>query len=480
MDGTFWVFAAEALMIPTGLLTAAFLTRRLGPGAYGLLTITASFIAWLEWTINSFFGRATVKLLGDTKDWKSVGIAVINLQLAVSAGIAGVLWFLAPAVASFFDEPIMTGYIRLFCLDIPIFCTAIAYRHILIGLGSFRKRAFSSTMRWISRLILIVFLVEIGLSIEGAILAMIGASFVELCINYYYVRILPFQRTQFSLRRLCVYSLPLILYAASLRLYDRLDLFSLKALGGSAEIIGIYAASQSLSLVPAIFATAFVPTLLSILTRLHRIGDTESFKRISRHAFRFVIGLLPFAAMTAGMSLEIVHTAFGPHFLRAAHLLAILIFGSLSMLMIAVTTAILIARGKPRWTFVLAGPLIPVSLAGYLWIIPQWGAVGAAWVTTACAVSGAAVMILAVNRLCGISFPRLTFARSAILSIATYFLANLWMVYSYLLVLKILIIAGVIGLGFLLLGEFTATEINKVRSIFTEPRVSQEDPLESP
>jgi len=82
MDGTFWVFAAEALMIPTGLLTAAFLTRRLGPGAYGLLTITASFIAWLEWTINSFFGRATVKLLGDTKDWKSVGIAVINLQLS--------------------------------------------------------------------------------------------------------------------------------------------------------------------------------------------------------------------------------------------------------------------------------------------------------------------------------------------------------------------------------------------------------------
>ncbi len=36
LDGTIAIFAAEALVLPTGLLIVAILTRRSGPAGYGL------------------------------------------------------------------------------------------------------------------------------------------------------------------------------------------------------------------------------------------------------------------------------------------------------------------------------------------------------------------------------------------------------------------------------------------------------------
>lgn len=50
MSGTFWVFLAEALIFPTGLVTAGILTRNLGQDGYGVLTL----VSWVEWTITSF------------------------------------------------------------------------------------------------------------------------------------------------------------------------------------------------------------------------------------------------------------------------------------------------------------------------------------------------------------------------------------------------------------------------------------------
>ncbi len=59
LDGTIRVFLAEALILPTGLLSAAFLTRSLGPRDYGLFTLAATIVVWTEWVATSAFSRAT-------------------------------------------------------------------------------------------------------------------------------------------------------------------------------------------------------------------------------------------------------------------------------------------------------------------------------------------------------------------------------------------------------------------------------------
>jgi len=41
------IFAAQLLIRPTGLITAGFLTRQLGPEPYGVLTLAVMTVGWL-------------------------------------------------------------------------------------------------------------------------------------------------------------------------------------------------------------------------------------------------------------------------------------------------------------------------------------------------------------------------------------------------------------------------------------------------
>ena len=49
--GSTRVFVAEALALPTGLVTAAILARLFRPEGYGLFTLTMAIVAWLDWTL---------------------------------------------------------------------------------------------------------------------------------------------------------------------------------------------------------------------------------------------------------------------------------------------------------------------------------------------------------------------------------------------------------------------------------------------
>src|SRR6266545_6524297 len=179
LDGTLYVFLAEALLLPTGLLTVAFLTRKLGPDYYGLYTLAATLVAWVEWSIASLFSHATIKFVGEAEDWRPVGTVMMRLQLAVSGVAAVLLWLLATPLARLLNELVLATYLRLFALGIPLSSLACVHRHLLIGIGGFRPRAFASASRWIARLLLIVVLVALDLSVPGAILGSIGASLVE-------------------------------------------------------------------------------------------------------------------------------------------------------------------------------------------------------------------------------------------------------------------------------------------------------------
>ena len=57
--GSARVFVAEAISLPTGLITAAFLARRFGPSDYGIFTLTMAIVVWLEWTLSSLLGRSS-------------------------------------------------------------------------------------------------------------------------------------------------------------------------------------------------------------------------------------------------------------------------------------------------------------------------------------------------------------------------------------------------------------------------------------
>src|SRR4051812_48773023 len=187
-EGAIRVFLAEALLLPTGLLTAAFLTRKLAPDGYGLFTVAASVVAWIEWTITATFSRTTFKLIAEAEDWKPLGAALVRWHLIVGLASAAALWFLSAPAAQILNAPALAGYLRFFAIDIPIFSLAQAHRGILVGIGQYRERAVVTAVRWLTRLFLVLLFVQIGFSINGAIAGSIGASLLELACARFYVR----------------------------------------------------------------------------------------------------------------------------------------------------------------------------------------------------------------------------------------------------------------------------------------------------
>lgn len=465
LDGTVRVFLADALFPLTGVLTAAFLTRRLGPHGYGLFVLAATLIGWIEWSIASLFSRATIKCVGETEDWQSVGTAVLQLHLVVGGGVAMILWALVPRIAGMLNEPQLTSSLQLFVFDILLFNLAHAQRSILVGIGRFRERAWASAGRALGKVLLIVTLVGCGFSVSGAIVGSMGASLTELVIGRYYLRLPLLQRSSFPLRRLWGYALPLSLSALSVAFYNRMDLLAVKMLGGTAEQAGFYGAAQNVSWLPGIFAASFAPLLLSTLGRALRAGDLAFAKRVSRDAMRAVLLCLPFIALAAGTAGEIIGLIFHPAFLPAAPLVSLLLFASLALMMLSVTTAIVTAADKPSWTLALTGPLVPLGLIGHWLLIPRLGPLGASLVTTLVASVGALASVLAVYTLWRILPPARTLWRSVLLCGCAYALAVVWPTAGLFLFVKLVVLGLAILCAFIMLGEFDAGELALVRSL---------------
>lgn len=465
LDGTVRVFLAEALILPTGLVTTAVLTRNLGTEGYGLFTLAATLVTWVEWCISALFARATYLRISEAADWRPIGTTVLRLHLAVSTASAAVLLLLADPVARMLGEPVLSGYLRLFAIDIPIASVAHAHRDLLIGMGGFRQRALISAGRWTVRLLLIVALVGLGFSVPGAIVASMGATLVAAGIGRCFVRASLFTRTQASARSLLGHAVPLFLCSICMMAVDRLDLFFLKTLGGSADLAGIYGVAQNLAIVPRLFALAFAPLLLSTLTRLLRDGDQRLARGMGRDGMRLVLVLLPFAAMAAGAAGEVVEAIAGRRFGAAGPLLAILLFGGLASTMMSVGTAVLTAGGRSGMTFVIAGPLVPAAIVGHLLAIPRFGAVGAAAVTAACTVLGALGTMAAVYRYWRIAPPVGSLVRSVVVGGGAYALAAGWPVSGLLLPVKFAVIMLLIAAGLLGLGEFDRREVALARSL---------------
>ena len=466
--GTVRVFLGEALMLPTGLITAAFLTRKFAPAGYGAFTLAATLVAWIEWSIVAMFGRATFKIIGEASDWRPAGAAVARLYVIVGTIVAAVLWLTSGLVATLLKEPALEGYLRLFAIDIPIFTLAQAHRAIMVGVGDFQGRAVVTAVKWITRLILIVVLVLAGLSIPGAILGSIAASVVELAFCRFYTQPQLFGPIHFPLRELWISAAPLLGYALSMRLVDKLDLILLQGLRGQVSEAGVYGAAQNLTLLSALFSLAFAPLLQSTLTRLLRDGKLDLARRTGLDAMRLVIGLLPFAAIVSGAAADISVAVFGEAFRSAGVPLGWLIFSSVGFVAIAVAAAILIAAGKAGTTAGLTLPLVAVALLGHLICIPSLGSFGAAVVTTGVAIIGAIAAVIVVNFTCHSGIPVGTLMRSALISAVFYLLSTLWPASGIIpITLKLTILGSFVPVLFLLSRRISGVRTTNHHRYFT-------------
>ncbi|ULA64053.1 MAG: Membrane protein involved in the export of O-antigen and teichoic acid (Modular protein) [Nitrospira sp.] len=470
MDGTARIFLAEMLFPLTALITTGFLTRKLGPHGYGLLALTLTTIIWVESAISSFFAKATIKFVGETDDWKPVGAMVIRLSLKIGLAAMALVWVLATPLSALLKEPDLAFYLRVCALDIPLLCIGQAYRNVLIGLGDYQAGAVARAGRWLVRMGLVVGLVQAGFSITGALLGVIGSSLAELLLSRWYLGEGMFSKhasVPFPIQR---YGALLFLSSICLIFFNGMDLFMLKILGGTALQSGIYSAAQSLSLLPGLFSWAFSSLLLATLSRQLAEGQRDKARDLARDSMRVTMFFLPVAAIIAGASPEIVQVVFGSEFVPASPLLALLIIGAVSNVMLMVSITIMTAAGLPARTVLFTAPLVLLALVGHLIVIPRLGQQGAALVTVTVSALGASVALMSVYGLWKVWPPAGTLVRSLAVGLVVGAASWAWPTPGLLVFAKLMLL-GIFSLfGYWLVGEFRHGELAAVRSMLFRKR----------
>ena len=471
IDGAARVFIAEALIVPTGLATVALLTRRLGPSDYGRYTLAVTFILWIEWGFSAPFARAAVRLVGGATEWRPMAALVVRAQVLLGVLTAVGVWLTAPLVARALDEPALTSLLRLFSLDLPLFGLAQAHQQVLIALGHFRVRALLSAARWIVRLALIAAAVALGLSTRGVVLAVVSTTAIEVVLARRFVQPPLFGRTEVPARRLFDYAIPLLLSALCLRIFDRIDVVLLKFFGRTAAEVGMYGAAQNLTLATGLFSLSFAPILLSTLAQAIRDGDTEHARQIARDAMKIGLLLLPLAAIVAASAADVVTFMFGTQYNASTAVFQWLIFAGVGSVAISIAVAVLTGGSRPFWTLYAAAPLPIVAIVAHTWVIPRYGAVGAAIVTTLCAWGGALLGAVAVHRLWKVTAPAASVVRSIVLAAGGALAASSWPSPGTLVIVKLTVLPVLVLVLLLVSGEFgrPRARFDQVSSWFQRP-----------
>ena len=452
-DGVVLGFAAELILLPTGLVTAAVLTRTLGPRGYGLFSVAATFITWIAVTTTTLLARAAVKFVSETDEWRPVATGVLRWRLAIGAAMALAVAAAAVPIARLLGEATLAPYLAVFAIDVLLFNLVRAYRDVLTGRGRFREVAALSAARWTARLVFIVVLVRLTGSVMGAVVGSVCATVVELLVARWRQRIPLRGHSTVTRSMLWSVAAPLMIYGVSQQLFGRIDLFALSALSHSPVDAGLYAAAQNLSVAPGLFAMAIGPLLLATLARLRRSGAENEARRVGHIALRVSIALVPLAAIVAGAASEIVRVIFGASFTASGPLLAVLFAGSVALAIMSVAVSIITAIDRQRVVSVLGLVVLGAAIVGHLVMIPRFGAEGAAIVTTVCGVLGALASLVFVHRMWGVH-AYATMARAAVLALPAYWLAaRVAGMGLVVLLLALGLITLAVAIAFVALGE---------------------------
>ncbi len=465
VHGFFRVLGAESLVLPAGIVVVGVLARRLDTSGFARFSLAFAIVSLAELFVVSLLAGSANKAVSTSSDWRPVGDAVLGIYLAVAGATGLILIALAHGIALSLHLPALEPDLRFFALDLLPFGLARAHRDILSGTGRFAQRANSAAVGTLVRMVLTVAFVLASPTVSSAIAGTIGGSVAELVYCRRHVRPrLSAWKGVFGFTRQS-YLGPVFVASVAELVLARIDLVVLRWLGAPNDQVSLYGAAQRLSLVVGLYGVAIAGPLLATLGILMREGKRPAAANLARLGVRFGLLVLPFVALVTATATELATLVLGVQYAAAGPLLAILITAAFARIMVVVGNVLLLGADRPRLAAWLAIIAVGGAFVAYWILIPQYGGRGAAAVTLGASLAFAIGANVGAMIAWHTRFPIATLVRSLLLGAAMILLARLWPATGSLLVLKLILLAAVVPLGFYLLGEWKRQDIEAGRML---------------
>lgn len=186
--GTFWTLLEQLGSKCVALVIEIILARILMPEEYGVVAVAAVFITIANTiTIDGLSMALVQKENADNVDF-STGFF---LNLFVSAGIYGIIFLIAPFVASFYDSPQLCDVLRVLALAVPVSSLnsiqrAYATRHML-----FKRFFVSSTIGYLLSGAISIAMAYNGFGVWALVIQAISTAVFDTVILWFTVRWRP-------------------------------------------------------------------------------------------------------------------------------------------------------------------------------------------------------------------------------------------------------------------------------------------------
>ncbi len=141
VSGVVWKFAERILAQAVSLLVSIIIARLLDPSDYGVVSIVTVFFAFANVIISGGLNTALIqKKDADKEDYNTV--FTISFVVAVLLYLA--LFITAPLIAKIYEQPILTGIIRVLGLSLPIYALKSVVCAYISAQLQFRKFFFAT------------------------------------------------------------------------------------------------------------------------------------------------------------------------------------------------------------------------------------------------------------------------------------------------------------------------------------------------
>lgn len=192
-----WRFSERVGAQIVGLLVSFILARLLEPTVYGTIALVNVFLTILQVFVDSGLGTALIqKKEADQLDFSSV--FYFNILMSIVIYVA--LFFAAPLIAGFYENPEMTAIIRVVSVIVLISGVRGIQQAYVSRTGEFKKFFFSTLIATIFSAVIGIYMAYNGFGVWALVAQSISSATIGTIILWVTVKWRP--TLQFSFERL--------------------------------------------------------------------------------------------------------------------------------------------------------------------------------------------------------------------------------------------------------------------------------------
>ncbi|TKY92087.1 MAG: hypothetical protein C5S46_02480 [Candidatus Methanomarinus sp.] len=361
----------------------------LTPEQYGMLGVSLSFLLILSLFITSAFPLTVTKFISGEYN-ESIKHQVFKTSLIANIIIAIILSALF--YLGYITDIIKLGidyYLLVLCIILATLLTSamVVYSGILQGTFRFKSFAYIGIIVLLIKLIFALIFVQAGLKTFGALLALPISVFIGLILTIILTKDFTFYKTKgWAGSNVYFFALPMFFGTLAATLLMNIDILGVKFLtidSQSDTLSGYYRAALILAQLPMFLAGALMSVMFPYISK-HTENDQYSLKSI-KYAALFI---LPISLILAAVPESFILIIFPVEYTAGAPALGIVAIGMGLLGMATVFTRIFQARQAPMIPAVVLSISVLIEIILLIYLIPEYGLVGAAASTTIASALG--------------------------------------------------------------------------------------------